>query len=320
MMLACKSLLRAPSLLAGLLFFLTVAPALAQESADLRGRVLLAGAGAPGVDVEVHRVTTAESGVVARTTTDAQGRFRLRLPPADSTGFTVYFATAEYGAVRHFGRPLHPSDDRSDYTVEVFDTTSTPARPVRVGRRDLVLLPHNDGSWEVNEIIRLRNDGPLTVVSTDGRPVAEVDLPEHAAAFEAGDGDAPTDQVQRMGNRALLLMPVLPGTREIFFRYRLPARPAVLALGGAIRADSMHLYVQQPAPRIEVAGAAPADIIQVDGDRFLQYATTGTSSEPIRVTWSAAGAAPVSPVVAGLAATLMVLLAGGAVALRNRRR
>ena len=310
---------RAPLLLAGLLCFLLPDTAAARQAGGetLRGRVLLGDAGVAGVPVELHRVTPRASGVAGRALTDAAGGFEFRLPPPDTAGFTVYFATAEYGTVRHFGRPLHAGDDRSDYRVQVFDTTSAPALPVRLGRRDLVLIPQGDGGWEVNEVVRILNPGERTVVSAGGLPTATVHLPPRADAFQAGEGEATGEQVKRMGDRALVVVAIPPGERELFLRYRLPPRPSRLELPATGGADTLNVYVRQPAPRLDVKGLIPSDLVQVEGERFLRYTSGGVEGE-VRMTWAGTGP-PVSPVVAAVALTLSVLLIGGVAAYRNRR-
>jgi hypothetical protein len=316
----------APSLLAGLICFLfSAAPLVAQADSAvggggdaLDGRVLLADTPVAGVSVELHRVTPATSGVIDRTTSDVEGRFRFSLPPVDTVGFTVFFATAEHGGVRYFGRPLHQRDDPGDYRVAVFDTTSAPETAPRLSRRDLVLLPQQDGSWEVNEIVRIFNAGTQTVVSASGMPTAEVDLPTGATAFEAGDGDSPAEQIQRMGDRVLILLPLLPGERELFFRYRLAARPARAEIAMRSPADTMNVFVRQPAPRLTIEGLAPSEVIQVEGERFLQFAAPqGGTSGNVEIRWQSGGP-PVSPVTAAVVLTVVVLLVGGGFALRNR--
>jgi hypothetical protein len=311
----------APLLLAGLICLIFAAVPVAAQSAsgeDLSGRVTLEEAAVGGVSVELHRVTAATSGVIDRTVTDAAGRFHFRLPPLDTTGFTVFFTTAEHGGVRYFGRPLHPNDDPGDYRVAVFDTTSSPGEQPRLSRRDLVLIPQNDGSWEVNEIVRFINPGTRTVVSSSGMPTAEVDLPTGAADFEAGDGDAPADQIQRMGDRVLLLLPLIPGERELFFRYRLASRPSRTEIAMRTPADTMNIFVRQPSPRLTVDGLSLAEIVQVENERFLRYSSpTEGAGGAVTIHWQGGGP-PVSPITAAVALTMMVLLVGGVFAFRNR--
>ncbi len=311
----------APLLLAGLIcLMVAAAPAVGQSASfdELTGRVTLEEAPIGGVPVELHRVTSATSGVIDRTVTDAAGGFHFRLPPLDTTGFTVFFTTAEHGGVRYFGRPLHPNDDPDDYRVAVFDTTSAPAEPPRLTRRDLVLMPQNDGSWEVNEIVRFTNAGTRTVVSASGMPTAEVDLPAGATDFEAGDGDAPADQVQRMGDRVLLLLPLIPGERELFFRYRLASRPSRTEIAMRVPTDTMNLFVRQPSPRLTVDGLSLAEIVEVESERFLRFSSSGDAAGgPVAIQWQSGGP-PVSPITAAVALTVMVLLVGGVFAFRNR--
>jgi hypothetical protein len=308
-------------LLAGLSCFLAPGSLAGQGSGSgepLTGRVTMEGEGVGGAEVELHSVTQAASGVVMTTRSAPDGAFRFDLPPVDTAGFTVFFATARHHDVRYFGRPLHASDPRDGYTLEVFDTTSAPAEPVRLARRDVVLIPQGDGGWEVNEIVRLHNPGRRTVVSASGMPTAEVSIPERAEAFEAGDGDAPADNVQRMGQRILLLMPLLPGDRELFFRYRVSGRPAAMELGASTPADTMNLFVRQPAPTLTVGGMEPMELIRIEDERFLQYAATGMQREAVTVQWRGATAPPVNPVTAAVVIALLVLAVGGWAAYRNR--
>ncbi|CAN5761903.1 hypothetical protein BH23GEM6_BH23GEM6_05740 [soil metagenome] len=315
------SISEALSLTLGLMFlFVTSSPAQSiSGGASLRGLVMVEGLGVAGATVELHRVTPSTSGVVNQTTSRPGGIFEFRLPPVDTVGFTVFFATAEYQGVRYFGRPLHPGDDAEEYRVIAYDTTSTPQTPVRISRRDMVLLPQQDGSWEVNEILRLLNPGTHTVVSASGMPIIQIDLPTDAVAFEAGDGDAPAEQVQRMGDRVLLLSPVIPGERELFFRYRLASRPASTQLTISAVADSFNMFVRQPAPHLTVEGLSPSEIIQVEGERFLQYSTSSdVQLRNLSLQWRGSNASPVSPVAAAIAISLVLLTVGGVAAYRNR--
>ena len=87
------------------------APALAQGT--LQGRVEKDSAGVADVAVMLHRVTRDSAGAVSASRSGPGGAFSFTLPPADTAGFTVFFATAEYQGVRYFGPPLHSGDSRS---------------------------------------------------------------------------------------------------------------------------------------------------------------------------------------------------------------
>jgi hypothetical protein len=98
------------SCLAVLAAGLLTLPAIAQAQTTLQGRVVRAGAGVPNAAVELHRVGSDTSGMLAAGTAGADGRFAFAVPAADSAAFTVYFATATVDGVRYFGPALHPGD------------------------------------------------------------------------------------------------------------------------------------------------------------------------------------------------------------------
>jgi hypothetical protein len=316
-------LLVRPLLLLPLLMFpllLPVGAAAAQPPADrLAGVVTLDGAPVPGVDVTLHRVDRDTSGAVASATTNAGGAFAFDLPPADTSGFTVYFATADYLSVRYFGEPVHPGDAPEPYRLQVRDTTSAGEALLRVARRDLVLVPHADGGWEVNEVVRLRNTGSRTVVSSRGMPSWRMSVPSGAEEFEAGAGDLQQDQVVSMGDELMLLAPIQPGEREIFLRYRVPpSGEAQLAIGTPV--DSMNVFVQQPSPGVTVSGLRPVELITVEGQRFLRMSAAELPADSTLTMEWASSAPPVDPVWAGVGVAGLLVLVGAGAAARNRSR
>lgn len=288
------------------------------EPETLGGRVVHDGAGVADADIALHRVTPDSSGIRATSRSADDGSFSFTLPPADTTGFTVYFVTADHLGVRYFGAPVHPGDAPGEYLVEVRDTTSAAGDALRVARRDLVLLPHADGGWEANEVLRLRNSASRTIVSAGGMPTWTMSLPEGLEEFEAGAGDLPEDQIQRMGDRLLLVSPIVPGEREIFLRYRIPrGREAELAAGSPI--DSFNLFVKQPSPGVTVSGMRPVEVVTVEGKRFLQLSGADLDADaPLRMEWQSS-TPPIDPVLAGVGAAVLVVLIGAGAAFRYRR-
>ncbi len=315
------------SLLALLAGMLSDAPAHAQGS--LAGRVVRAGAGVPNVPVELHRVASDTSGMLATGTAGPDGRFTFALPPTDAAaGFTVFFATAMVDGVRYFGPALHPGEPGTSYEVAVYDTTS--AKPaldaLRVGRRDVIVIAGQRGGWEVAEVVRVENPTGRTVVGPGGVPVFGMAVPEGATDFqteqpgvsESAGAEKPRDLVL-MGSRVLATVPLTPGGRDFFFRYRLPAKTGRLALPLSQRTDTLAIYVRQPAPGVEVQGLAAGEPFQAEGEQFLRY--TGTALAPGRtVSVSPANrtGAPVDPRLAAGIVTGLVLAAGAWFALRRR--
>lgn len=293
----------------------------AQQTAaadSLVGTVVLNGESAAGIPVTLHRVTPESSGAVAQSTSDAAGEFRFPLPPAENASFNVFFVTADYLSIQYFGHPLNLEQPNEGYTVAIYDTTSAPAQPARVNRRDVVMLPQQNDSWEVTEIISVLNPGGEAIVGQSGMPSMEIALPEGAADFQAGEGDVRPNEFTFMENRILVTAPVLPGRRDIFLRYRLPARPPESVFSFEQATDTFNIYVQQPSHLTAVEGIGTTQMIDVEGEQYLQYGAIGLSTESVvALEWR--GGTPIDPIVAAVAVTVALLAAGAFVAMRNRQ-
>lgn len=307
-------------LFAALLAAAAASPAAAQQR--LLGRVLLAGAPQAGVPVTLHRVTSDSSGPVGAGSTAPDGSFVLALPPADtSKGFSVFFATAEFRGVRYFGPPLHPGDAGTGYAVEVFDTASASRAPgaVKVARRDVIVLPEDDGSAEVNEIVRIRNSARQALVLGSGASTWEFRIPRGVVAFEVGDGQIAPDAVVRRDDRVLVTATIPPGEQELFVRYRLARGTTRTELPVTVDTDSMSLFVRQPAPETAVDGLAAPVAVQAEGDSFLRYNGAGLGPRStVVMEWDNPGVPPVDPRFAAVGVAGLVLAAGAGLALRRR--
>lgn len=307
---------------AALLALAAASPLAAQQR--LQGRVELHGRGVGGVPVTLHRVTTDSSGAVRTGATADDGSFALDVPPADSGGFTVYFATAELHGVRYFGRPLHPGDPGTGYTVEVFDTASASRVPgvVSVSRRDMIVLPEADGSAEVNEILRIHNAGDRSLVLGSGSSTWEFRLPPGVAAFEVGEAQIAQDAVVRRGDRVLVTATLSPGDQELFVRYRLARGSGPKQIPLAPGTDTVNLFVRQSAAKVRVDGLqATPEPVQADGESFLRFGGSGLGSRSaVVMEWDTPGVPPVDPRAAAVVVTGLVLTAGAGLALRRRER
>jgi len=310
-----------PLFLAALFVALSSVPAPAGAQDVLDGRVMKGDAGVGDVEVALHRVRRDTAGVMASTRSAADGRFSLKVPAATPEGdFTVYFTTADHLGVRYFGPALHPDDSREEYRVEVFDTAQSapPAGAIGVERRDVILLPDPAGGWEANEIIHVANLDSVTYVPRMGMPVWEMRLPEGAFSFEVGQGSIPTEAVQRMDDRVLLLTPLTPGTRDLFIRYRIPAGGR-LDIPLAHATGAMNLFVRQPSPAFEVEGLEGRGEVNADGDRFIRFAGENLLPGAVTMTWRSRTDLPIDARWAALLAGLLVLATGGWVAIRRGR-
>ncbi len=307
-------------------------PAAAQT---LAGRVTRAGTPAPGLEVELHRVTRNTRGPVAKVASGPGGTFSIPLPAVqDTAGFTVFFATAIADGVRYFGPVVHGGAGDTNYRIEVFDTTTSRATAdsVRVTRRDVVMIPGSEGGWEVAELVRVDNRARRTLVPDATRPLFGIAIPKGSTAFEAGDGGGEGAEVPqagarqnpgeivRVGDRVWVAAPLVPGARDFIFRYRLPATPRQATLPVEHATDSVNLYVRQPAPAIEVAGLGSSRPFAVEGEQFLLFTGAGMrAGSKVGLDWRGPTPSPVDPRWAALGLTALVLAAGAWLAVRRGR-
>lgn len=298
-----------------LLLALAAGGASAQE--PVTGRVVLGGEPVAGVEVTLHHVTRGSAGPAGSATSGPDGAFRIERPAPDSGSFNVIFATAEFRGVRYFGPPIHGDSAASGYTVEVFDTTSvTDASPVRIRRRDVILLPEEQGGWEVNEIVQIENPGTLTLLSR-GRTTAELRIPAAAGEFEVGQGELTPDDVVRKDDRVLVVGPLTPGTRDLLIRYRVPTGASSIAYPAATPTDSFQIIVREPAPELQVAGATGPVGVDVDGDLFLRYVVADPAKD-LEIRWDGGAGPPMNPIHAAAGLTGLILLGGAGAAARRR--
>ncbi len=302
-------------------FLMMAVPAPAQESAaarQLAGQVVLGGAPIAGAPVSLHEVSSGGSGEVATGITDEQGSFLLDRATAGETDFAFYFATAEYESVTFFGPILRADETPDRYVVEVFDTATVLPQPVRVIARHMVLIPENTGSWEVNEILRVVNPTSLALVSPDGSAAWSFSIPDGVTDFEVGPGDVLPHELALMENRVLHLTPLIPGSREVLIRYRLPADASPSVLPISEPTDTFNLYVRQPAHLSGVTGLQSQRMVDLENEQYLQYSATALPvGEEIGMRWSRPGA-PIDPVKAAVGLTALILGAAAVVAFRNR--
>jgi hypothetical protein len=145
-------------------------------------------------------------------------------------------------------------------------------------------------------------------VGIGGGPVAEFRVPPGVADFSVGDPDDAVGDLVRMGERVLLVSPLLPGTREVFVRYRLPDRPSTVTLPLDGAGGLVNLFVRQPSPELTVRGLEPAGLTQAEGERFLRF--SGEANAPVELTWTSARVPFASPTTIAVV-TLGLLLALG---------
>ncbi len=312
---------RVAAIVVGAVLPFTPVAATAQDavpSTPLAGQVLLDGDPVPGASVSLHQVSSGGSGQVAITVTDANGGFSFDRADPSEADFAFYFATAEHQSVTFFG-PILRVDERPDrYVIEVYDTAASLPEPIRVAARHMVLIPENTGSWEVNEILRIQNPTNLALVSPDESAAWSFGIPEGATDFEVGPGDVLPHELVLMENRVLHITPIVPGTREVLIRYRLPADARTGLVPITEPTDSFHLYVRQPAHLTAVTGLQSQRMVDIEDEQYLQYSATNLADgSTIELRWSRPGP-PLDPVLVAVGLSVAVLAAAAVVAFRNR--
>lgn len=172
----------------GLLAFQTPDP----ESV-LRGRVI-DGDGEPlaGLVVAVHRVTEAGGAEIARTESDAAGRFEIPLAGDDA----LYFAATRYGDQLHVGAPFRgPPPGDAEYVIVVGAET---AIPMGRGPPAEGAAPPEGGSWASWVLLAVAAAGFIVAYTRAGGRdaraerraglMALAELEERRAAGEVGSG------------------------------------------------------------------------------------------------------------------------------------
>lgn len=318
-----RSILRALPLVSALILLPVAGVAQSQgiQPGD-RLSVVVTFDGSPAADlpIELHHVTNLGAGVVAERQSDASGRAVFELTPDPAADSNVFFATAMKAGIRYFGSPVHSGSAAPEtYTIEVFDTASSAPIPLRIPVRDVFLSPLPDGAWEVEDWVRISNDNRVTLTGRPEAPSFVFRIPEGATDLEVDEGTVLPNEVTLMEDRVMLLAPISPGLRELFVRYRLPARPTAANFAIAEQTDTMNLYVQQGSHLTEVIGLPRLSSIPFEGTNYMRY--TGNDLEPsasVRISWSGALSSPVNPVVAAVVVSILLLAAGAIAAARNR--
>jgi len=320
-----------PAVLATLVLVFALACAAAPGSAAaqslVRGRVVRGGAGMAGVPVQLHRVSRDAQGVADSAVSGADGGFSLRRPAVDTAGgFEVVFATAMHHGVRYFGPAVQGGASPDGYEVAVHDTTSAAAAAdsVRVTRRDVFLVPDSaKGGWRVVERVRLRNSSDRTIVP-GVRPTVGLTLLSGAQAFVAGGGDPRTPPLAMMGigRQALVKDPLLPGERDVLYRYHLPGSAAGAELAPWEATDTLYLYLPRAASGVKVTGVLDVSAVTVEGEPLTRYGGAIRPGTRIGVEWGERGGPGSKPgrVTAALLAAAVAAGVGAWMLAARRRR
>lgn len=309
------------------------------DSLRLEGLLRIDGEPADSGTVTLHRVSAQEAGPVDSTSVDGEGRFTLILPTEPGSpepegdppeagegsedlreGGHVYFASAHHESVLYHGAPLaDPEHLEEEYVIDGYSAVAVEpdGAELRLVRRE-ILLEEIEGAWAVTDLFELENPHDRTYVPGDeGAAVWSHSLPPGADRFEVGEGDLPASRAVAVEGEVRVTAPMTPGRRPLVFRYELPDLERELPLEA--RADSVELYIRDPAPSLTVSGLDAVQPVEVEpGTSFRRYA--GAAVGPGALTFEEEGDAdplPAERLVVLL--TLVLAVAGVWAALRARR-
>jgi hypothetical protein len=205
------------------------------------------------------------------------------------------------------------------YRIQVYDTASPPSGgmefPVEV--RNIVLEGAPDGSWQVTDLIQIRNDGDRTWVAGGEAPVWSFPLPEGAVRFEVGQSDLPEDAVRFEGGGMRLFAPVPPGERLYVIRYGLPTPVTTIPMPGVT--ERIQLLIREPAPPLGVEGLVAEQPVELEpGSTYRVYSAENLQDGRAVITEGSDGRGGVP--MEWIAVILALVLGGAGVLAVNLRR
>lgn len=276
--------------------------------AELSGRVLKGRASEPVADLEVelHRITSREAGVVASETTDRFGGFRFRLDATGTDDFSVHLVTARYQDVLYLGDPVHGrSAPDSEYVVRVYEARTTDS--LSVAGRHLAISPDRDG-FRVVDVFELVNPSDTTLVPPE-LPGAgwTLRLPSEAHDLELEASGMEGDDLQVEGSDIVFRGPLSPPGRALVVRYRIPSKLLRLTVDRSY--PRLELLLPSGVRGLAVEGLAAAAPAALGEASYLRYAGTDLSAgATVTLRWDEAGRHPWGWILLALS----LLFGGGA--------
>jgi hypothetical protein len=257
--------------------------------------------------VVLHRIGTATQGPADSVRTSPEGRYAFRVR-VDS--LALYLLSSHHDGIEYFSSPLRLAPGGQDTTsLMVHDTSST--APISVaGHFWVVGQPTAAKRRPVLDLVLLRNAGTRTRVARDSLGTTwMLPLPAGAADVEAGEGELSETAVEPRGDSLAVLSPLVPGQRQLVFRYTIPLGTR-LVLPVAQPAESLIVLLQPGDGTVRTKGFAAADSQAIEGRMYRRWAGAFDQPGEIEVRFAdQTGSRVIVPLVALLALALGVLAA-----------
>jgi hypothetical protein len=272
----------------------------------------------PGLRIVAHRVDARRQGPVDSLLSDARGRFTFRMPRPD-TG-AMYVVSTLYAGIGYFSAPYVTGQraGADSILLPVFDTSST-GSPLDVAVRHLVVsAADRDGSRDVLDIVQVANPGVTTLVSRGGAPTWRMQLPHGIESYRVGEGDVPSDAVQRVGDSIMVRAPFPPGIKQVVGIYVVPQGTRTLRVPIDQPTARLEVLVEDSLANASGAALAAANPLQLQGRTFRHFSSTRVvRGETAEITFGAPGGGRSLAWVA-IVLSALLLASGGYLAARRR--
>lgn len=312
----------------------SLAPAHAAEIGTIRGRVVNGATNEPqpGARVTLQGGNRDGSDLIRRVaTTDAGGRFSF--DGLETGAARVYVVDVRFEGGLFAGRAVGLPSDTSkpptiDTEIRVWETTTDPT-VIGISRDDIFLLP-SDGGLSVIESLSIVNSSDLAYIgrgaddedASERTPSIGFALPPGAEDVRILDSDLDIPELlpAEFGFGATVAIP--PDLHRTTFTYRLPEVSAQQDISRTILYPTSTLTVYaQPPLTIESNRLRETGEETIEGTRYRVWESDERidSGDSLQMLAIAEAGTPMA-LLAGVAAFVVVVLAGGGVALRRHGR
>ena len=251
----------------------------------LQGSVLIDQSPLARATVVLHHVSSEFQGEVDSVTTAADGAFSFRLPNVpDPARGDIFFASVRHSGILYFGPAIStPIELDSTYTIQAYDTVVVAASgvPLPIQARNTFLEAAGD-SWNVTDLIQVRNERNRTLVARPGGVVWRYPMPTGARNPTVGQGSVPADGVSFDGGDVVLRAPLPPGERLVVIRYITDSPFLEMPSPGVT--EVLEVLIQEPAPPIESSILIAQENVELEpGSTYRRLSAEELTDEVVRL-------------------------------------
>ncbi len=256
-------------------------PSLAQETTDVRGRVVNGTEGAViPEDLSVLMLITGADGRLSGTgqaTADGQGRFVFEDVQVSEDG--SYTVSVDHLGI-FYGTSLDAAGLADDLELTIYETTGD-ASVIEVKRQVMVIAAVDEGTQTLSAIEFVQIDNPSDrTLAPDLTNVEQISFLRFSLPPNPSDlivnSDLPAGDIVSIGAGFALASPVAPGPHSIDFSYTFPFNEETLSFrqGLVQGTEIFQVWVPEVISGIGVNGLAGIDPVNVQGTSYRAYEGT----------------------------------------------